>query len=187
MLKCNLAVLLAERKLKISKVSADTGISRTTLTALSSNQSQGIQFDTLNALCSYLRITPAEFFCYAPFEVCVEVKVSTPPIFELELLFENAQGKRLGVAQLSAAIESSDSVLKDEYGRVAITDMLSIFISLPENNINVAILNRYLKGLPPVFKNDIEQEIGNLVIEQYKQNNPYGRFEFEIFWSNEIF
>lgn len=41
MILTNLKVLLAERNLSISKVSNDTGISRTTLTALSSNNCKG--------------------------------------------------------------------------------------------------------------------------------------------------
>lgn len=66
MIRCNLAVLLAERNLKISKVSADTGISRTTLTALSNNYSQGIQFDTANKLCVYLKVTLSDLFSFVP-------------------------------------------------------------------------------------------------------------------------
>ena len=42
MIHCNLATLLAQRNLKISKVYQDTGISRTTLTALAYNHAQGI-------------------------------------------------------------------------------------------------------------------------------------------------
>ena len=61
MVDSNLAVLLAERNLKITKVSRDTGISRTTLTALCYDQTAGIKYDTLNTLCKYLQITPTEF------------------------------------------------------------------------------------------------------------------------------
>ena len=89
MLKCNLAVLLAERKLKISKVSKDTGISRTTLTSLANNYSQGIQLDTLNTLCSYLRITPAEFFCYAPFNFKVELEQTGTNTFNVNINFNS--------------------------------------------------------------------------------------------------
>jgi|GEM_PF-1065564 len=71
MLLCNLAVLLAERRLKISKVSADTGISRTTLTSLVNGSSQGLQFDTLNNLCVYLRVNPSQFFAFVPFDVSI--------------------------------------------------------------------------------------------------------------------
>lgn len=69
MLICNLAVLLAERGKNISTVSSDTGISRTTLTALSSNKSAGIQFETVNTLCSYLNISPGDLFLYSPIEI----------------------------------------------------------------------------------------------------------------------
>lgn len=69
MIKCNLPVLLAERGLKITKVSADTGISRTTLTSLNNNYSQGIQFDTLNKLCNYFKILPGDLFLYVPYDI----------------------------------------------------------------------------------------------------------------------
>lgn len=68
MIISNLDVLLAERRLKISKVSQDTGISRTTLTALSGYRAQGIQFDTLNTLCSYLRIEPSDLLMFVPYD-----------------------------------------------------------------------------------------------------------------------
>ena len=64
MIRCNLAVLLAERNLRISKVSKDTGISRTTLTSLNNNYSQGIQFDTMNTLCLYLGVVPEKLISY---------------------------------------------------------------------------------------------------------------------------
>ena len=68
MILCNLAVLLAERKLKITAVSQDTGLSRTTLTALASNACQGVQFDTLNKLCKYLGATPEQMLLFLPFD-----------------------------------------------------------------------------------------------------------------------
>ena len=58
MVRCNFSVLLAERNLKITTVCNDTGISRTTLTYLANNYSKGIQYDTLNTLCSYLKVSP---------------------------------------------------------------------------------------------------------------------------------
>lgn len=71
MIRCNLSVLLAERKLKITKVCNDTGISRTTLTYLANNYSKGIQYDTLNTLCSYLHITPGELISYVPVDIFI--------------------------------------------------------------------------------------------------------------------
>ena len=72
MLKSNLKVLLAERDLKITQVSFDTGISRTTLTSLISGYAKGIQFETMNTLCNYLKITPNDLFLYVSCEVKIE-------------------------------------------------------------------------------------------------------------------
>lgn len=73
MLKSNLNVLLAERDLKITQVSNETGISRTTLTSLINGNSKGIQFDTLNTLCIYLGITPQDFFISTNFDIKIEI------------------------------------------------------------------------------------------------------------------
>ena len=74
MLIPNLSVLLAERRLTISKAAQDTGISRTTLTALTSRSARGIQFDTLNRLCQYLKVTPDALFIYRPFDLALSVE-----------------------------------------------------------------------------------------------------------------
>jgi hypothetical protein len=71
MILCNLNVLLAKRQLKISRVYNDTGISRSTLTALASGEPKGIQFDTINTLCKYLKITPSDLFLYSPIDINV--------------------------------------------------------------------------------------------------------------------
>ena len=71
MLIPNLSVLLAQRRLTITRVSQDTRISRTTLTALCSGNAKGVQFDTLNALCQYLKIAPGDLFLYRPFDLSV--------------------------------------------------------------------------------------------------------------------
>lgn len=71
MIISNLDALLKERKLKISIVAADTGISRTTLTALCNNTGKGIQFDTANALCIYLNVSMSDLFTSIPFDITV--------------------------------------------------------------------------------------------------------------------
>ncbi|OMD08408.1 helix-turn-helix domain-containing protein [Paenibacillus odorifer] len=71
MIKCNLAEILARRGLKIRDVSEKTGISRTTLTALSYNQGKGVQFETFNKICSFLDITPGDLFTYFDFDMNV--------------------------------------------------------------------------------------------------------------------
>lgn len=68
MLKNNFLEIITDKGLKITKVANDTGISRTTLTALAYNSGKGVQFDTLNKLCGYFNIHPATFFSYIPID-----------------------------------------------------------------------------------------------------------------------
>ena len=69
MIFCNLKVLMAERNISVSKMSEDTGISRTTITALCGNKSGGIQFDTLNTICGYLNVLPNEVILFSPHKI----------------------------------------------------------------------------------------------------------------------
>ena len=54
--------LMAERNLKVTKVMEDTGLSRPTLNSLKYEKSKGIQLETINILCNYLRVTPGDLF-----------------------------------------------------------------------------------------------------------------------------
>jgi len=65
----NLAVLLAERSLKITRVARDTGISRNTITSTAQNDGKMIQLETINKLCQYLDVNPEQFFEYLPFDI----------------------------------------------------------------------------------------------------------------------
>lgn len=59
MITCNLGKILKRRNIKISKIAKETGISRTTITALIKGHSNGIKFETLSILCEYLDIPVA--------------------------------------------------------------------------------------------------------------------------------
>lgn len=62
----DLAVLLAERRLKARQVSDDTGIARSTLYTIVNNRNKAISMKVIDTLCQYLHVTPAEFFVYDP-------------------------------------------------------------------------------------------------------------------------
>lgn len=86
MIVCNLSVLAAERKTNLSKISADTGLSRTTLSSLSHNSWKGIQADTISTLCIYLDVGIQELFSFYPFEFKVNgaklIKESNTAIYD---------------------------------------------------------------------------------------------------------
>ena len=77
MIKNNFDELVAQRKLKITRISNDTGLSRPTLNSLSRDDGKGIQYDTLNTLCKYFNITPCEFFDYLPFDLDYNIEQDT--------------------------------------------------------------------------------------------------------------
>ncbi len=53
---------MGRKRLKISDLIKETGITRPTLTSLYYGTGKGINFDTLNRLCGYLSVTPGELF-----------------------------------------------------------------------------------------------------------------------------
>ena len=54
--------LIAERNLKITQVSKDTGLSRPTLNNIKFSRNKAIQMETIDILCNYFRITPGDLF-----------------------------------------------------------------------------------------------------------------------------
>ncbi|GED14879.1 helix-turn-helix domain-containing protein [Aneurinibacillus migulanus] len=155
MIKCNLAVLLVERNLKMADVVRDTGIAKTTIRALYYNTSKGVQFDTLNTLCTYLNVTPGELMLYHPSEYqLIDVDMANiEDTFEAEFLWIS-KGKRT-IYNVKAEVNVNGRDEEDE-----ITD-LRIEIIYPRN------LYDELFDLPHIFSNDIDNEIVNSVLEYY--------------------
>ena len=60
--RIKLRELLAERNVTITQVHNETGLSRPTLNSIFNDRNKGIQLETIDILCNYLRITPGELF-----------------------------------------------------------------------------------------------------------------------------
>lgn len=60
----NFSAIIGKKLLKISKVSRDTGISRTTLTNLYYRRNECISLEVLDKLCRYLHCSVGELFEY---------------------------------------------------------------------------------------------------------------------------
>ena len=67
MLRCNLAILLAERGLKMTDVFRATKIGLANLRALYHNRGVGVQYATIDKLCSFLHVTPGELYTFCDF------------------------------------------------------------------------------------------------------------------------
>lgn len=64
MINNNLSSILGERLLKISTISKETGISRSTLTSLYYKRSCFVSFEVLNSLCKYLKCQVNDIISY---------------------------------------------------------------------------------------------------------------------------
>ncbi len=63
-----LSVLLAERNVRANRLAVETGIAPSTLTRINNNRSSQIDYETLNSICNFFKITPNDFFDYSPFD-----------------------------------------------------------------------------------------------------------------------
>jgi len=188
LIRCNLSVLLAERNLKSSKVSKDTGISRTTITSLIYNHSQGIQFDTINTLCNYLKITPGELFEYLPFDLIIEYKSRTRHQMDFDMITVY-NGKRREF-ELCAIIEDNTVTYdeKDELPESIITSVNIQVMYLDDNEPEDSkkYLNEILSKLTRGFLSEIEIKITDKILEYYDQEADMDVYlnwdsNFEIF------
>jgi DNA-binding Xre family transcriptional regulator len=134
----NLAVLLAERKLRISRAATDTGVSRTTLTALSQNDFKGVQVDTMNTLCQYLSVTPGELFDFVPFDLTFSIAQESLMVSGIERGGDYVEEVIIQKADIDAFLKRS--AINEAVGRSEKTFDLTIRITkdvpIPSKNKN---------------------------------------------------
>lgn len=66
MINCNLAVLLAKNKLKVSDAVRATGISQSTLLRLYHEQTTRIDFETIDKLCAFFNVDVGDLLEHVP-------------------------------------------------------------------------------------------------------------------------
>ncbi len=178
MIESNLAVLLAERNLRITKVSRDTGISRTTLTALCNDYTGGIKFEVLDSLCKYLDIEPKDFFNYSAYE------------YELKIMDENWLGttarsailglfiSRKGITKGVSIYTYADIPIEDEIASINVRFELAFnyhVISPEEYSLLQDFLNdiglRRIRVLKSEMEKLIKDSIDAFLINSEKTKN----------------
>lgn len=184
MIRCNLSVLLAEQNLKITKVSNDTGISRTTLTALANNYGQGIQFDTINKLCMYLKVGPEQLIAFAPVDIKINsvsldmksIKDNKSSVSEIELIITE-RGKNYDCSLCGNIVTRFIREGSNEIDEIDID--IELWNSDDNENIreeikeeNQIIINA-IKQLSRPFLNDLETNIFQALIFQLEYGQEY--------------
>lgn len=69
MIKSNLAVLLAERKMRVADLVKETGINKSTLYKLYNDESVRIDFETIDKICSALNIQVGDLLIFTKEQV----------------------------------------------------------------------------------------------------------------------
>ncbi|GAP03368.1 hypothetical protein FPFC_060910 [Fructobacillus pseudoficulneus] len=87
MLKSKLSVLLAERGIRQEYLSEKTGISKTTISNISNNKTNGLKYETLNELSKFLQVTPGEMFDYYSKDITLSIREYPLDIRDLRIPF----------------------------------------------------------------------------------------------------
>ena len=67
-IKTKLAVILAEKEMKLSALEEKTGISLNNLSILKTGKAKAVRFSTLNEVCKALNCQPGDLLQYVPDE-----------------------------------------------------------------------------------------------------------------------
>lgn len=192
MVYCNLAVLLAERRMKISSVSADTGISRTTLTALCQNAGKGVQIDTINTLCMYLNITVGELFTFFPFDICVSDSVYHSCDSTSEVVFNYTSKQFSGEIRCMAEINIGSYQFPDR-GCYAVIAVQEYEPQTAQDEYTNGLIRAAFKALPIPVIESLKSEIADNAIQSitYESNveiggEVYGYPEAMDAWEIEV-
>lgn len=177
MIHCNLSVLLAERQLKISRVAAETGISRTTLTALAYNNCQGIQMTTLNTLCLYLEIQPNDLFSFYPYDLILKQVEGSPELFTAQYFI------RSRLFSTYCTLSGSASVLSDNGQWVAAN--LQLEFTGADSDADHFFADAFSR-ITPSFKTDLEVDlfkkfVGD-ILDPYCKLGPKYEMRFDVIW-----
>lgn len=192
MVYCNLAVLLAERRMKISNVSADTGISRTTLTALCQNAGKGVQIDTINTLCMYLNINVGELFSFYPFDVCVSDCTYHSSDGTADLTFDYTSRHFSGEIRCMAEMNIGSYKFPDR-GCYAVISIYEYEPQTAEDDFTNGLIRDVFRTLPISVIDTLKGEIADMVIRAitYESNveidgEVYGYPEATDAWEIDV-
>lgn len=162
MIKCNLAVLLAERGLKMSDVINDTKLAKNTVRSLYYNDAKGIQFETLETLCEYLNVNPSDLIIYNPIKYTIEVTDSDSEhiYFDIELILKKVKKIK---GEVDVHFEVTEFMFNDP--------------SEPPLEIDINIyyspkIYSEIKQIPQLFINEIEGYIIQKVQDKCNANGP---------------
>lgn len=179
MIRNNLAILMSERGIRNSYLSAKTGISKNTISATSSNDGKMIQLETINKICQVLQVDPGDFFSYLPYDIQVQVfcedlvlKNKTIRYDEFGLPITHLFIDKLSLDIIFSKIEISKNEDFALSGHLA--NPVDLYLENPPLvNIDFSNSNTFSilwKSIPKPFQIDIERIIKNEIVKELNIN-----------------
>ncbi|EAC4840301.1 helix-turn-helix transcriptional regulator [Listeria monocytogenes] len=184
----NLAVLLAERNMKISELSTETGLSRSTLTTLSNNDSSGIQSETLDKICVALEVSPGDFFSFYPATFGIDIEEfeyddenDDEPIYLANLRIWLDKNWMVEYSRIDCSVNlqyTSDATFHANFYEISEQENSAEYdnfnkIEMPDRHF--IEFSNLINTLPTVFKysilNDIYQTIAKNVFSRWVSEN----------------
>ncbi|WP_461244914.1 helix-turn-helix domain-containing protein [Secundilactobacillus muriivasis] len=182
MIRNNLSVLMAEKRIKVVDLSNATGISKNTITSTAKNYGKMIQLETINKICQALDVSPTDFFEYAPFDFDYysEVGASDDEYYKETGLISHDLDCFLNVSKNNnrvASIKFSGSVTN--YGPVGPnTNVLALSASVrPVNQNELDKLTPYLSKLSTGFITDITADFEDVIRDSFVEAELVDVFE----------
>ena len=203
MILCDLDRIIAENKTSILKVSSDTKISRTTLTALSSNTFQGIQLDTINTLCKYFGIGIERLLLFTKYDydivaapqltyegikdgglLTVEINVSYSGIIKnCELDIDVRKRQEGDIVKIEAEVFFPTEFTEEDLEWMG-EDYKRIYAPIPELN---RFLAKSLNEIDTYFKSHIRKQIENVLHNAIKTTYKIEEYELFIDYIDELY
>lgn len=176
MIRNNLAILMSERGIKNSVLSARTGISKNTISSTAQNDGKMIQLETINKICQVLGVTPSDFFIYTPYDIDIEVSMNE---FETKgSLNSSYQPSSFIITSIDCdlilTVKKSGNILDTFVFEIADfneTDLVSNkFLSLEFefSGNDITQLSNFWSQIPTPFVGDLKKEIENKIINTVK-------------------
>ncbi|WP_053091571.1 helix-turn-helix domain-containing protein [Streptococcus parasanguinis] len=185
MIRNNLAKLMIDRDITATQIFNDTGIARSTISKIYNNNTDKISLETIDKLCNYLMVTPADFFDYVPYEV--EVKLSIDKYDTLQEMVENNPFITLDVQKIEVILNVTHMAKKQtifflglltfEHVGQGDAELSDVELILSKDS---AVDIEVIKELPIQFQKEIIDKIK-------KEFNSINSFPFAIDFDVEIF
>ncbi|WP_203641696.1 helix-turn-helix domain-containing protein [Levilactobacillus andaensis] len=168
MLANRLNVLLAERQLSIKQVVDETGISRNTISNISNNVGANVATETIDALCRYLNVKPADFFSYTPYSFRLQLEKEDD--YDSFILLDVKKGRTERMYSLDVYYDTDTMIAEDR----STLDIFDLYIvvddSISDNNDTI---RNIFENLPVVFQTELSNMMLKKISERLnKYNDP---------------